>query len=118
MEDSISGDESVIGNNNINALSLLREAIYKAPIAFQFIPRDAWVNAVGVIWVTNTIFKCYKKILANLLNIRCIDGGLFNKRVNFPRHSFIYVTDDMLRQQVTESQIQDLDQHDVVLLYH
>lgn len=98
----------------MNALSILREVIQKAPIAFQFIPRDAWVNAVGVIWVTNIIFKCYKKIFANLLNIRCIDGGLINKRGKFPRLSFIYVRYDMLRQQVTESQIQDLDQHDVV----
>lgn len=76
------------------------------------------VKLVGVIWVSNTIFKVYKNIFAKLLKIECVEGGLFHKQGNFTRHGFIYVPEEIIRQQVPESQIQDLDMHEVVILYH
>lgn len=73
---------------------------------------------VGVCWVSDTVFKVYKHPFAKLLNISCIDGGLFHKQGNFTRHGFISMPEQVATKQLNPEQIDDVDYRDVLLLYH
>lgn len=78
----------------------------------------AMIKYIGVAWVTDTVFKVYKQTFAKLLNITCVDGGLFHKQGNFTRHGFVILPDHAEHQQIPESQLEDVDHHDVVLMFH
>ena len=77
------------------------------------------VTQVGVIWITNTIFKVYKNIFANLLNIKCVNGGLFHKQGNFTCHGFVVLTENELSEaNVSLSVLTDVDFRSVVCVAH
>lgn len=43
---------------------------------------------VGAIWVSPTVMKINSQAFAKLLGIHAVQGGLFHKQGNFPRHGF------------------------------
>lgn len=73
---------------------------------------------VGVLWVSDSVFKVNKTVFAQLLNIKTIDGGLFHKQGNFPRHGFVTVSDPLTLQHVSSMDLQSIDGKDVLLLTH
>ena len=73
---------------------------------------------VGVTWATDTVIKVYKFPFAKLLNITAIDGGLFHKQGNFPRHGFVILNDVDAKEKVPKEQQEDVDFRDVMLITH
>lgn len=78
-----------------------------------------FVDQIGVIWVTNNVFKVYKNVFANLLNITAVNGGLFHKQGNFPRHGFLPLSEQEAKMEnIPPNFMVDVDFHDILLLYH
>jgi hypothetical protein len=76
------------------------------------------VKLVGVVWVTDSAIKVDKYSFAKLLNISAIDGGLFPKQGNFPRHGFVALSDAEARQKVPPEHLVDVGFRDVLLIWH
>jgi hypothetical protein len=75
-------------------------------------------KCVGVHWLNDRIIKVYKRVFARLLNISCIDGGLFHKQGNFTRHGFVVVLEAAAKQELASEQILDVDFREVTLISH
>ncbi|KAH0791579.1 hypothetical protein GPJ56_004501 [Histomonas meleagridis] len=74
---------------------------------------------IGVIWVTDYIFKIDKYIFARLLGIIAIDGSFFHKQGCFRIHEFVDLTEneiDLLN--ANEQVLSDVDQKRVHLMRH
>jgi len=76
------------------------------------------VKVIGVTWLNNRTIKVYKHPFARLLNISCVDGGLFHKQGNFTRHGFVEMAELDARNELTQEQMADVDFRDVHLIYH
>lgn len=78
------------------------------------------ISQVGVVWISNTIFKVYKSIFARLLHIRCINGGLFHKQGNFTCHGFVVLTESEISSSkiFQNSLLLDVDYRNVVCVAH
>jgi hypothetical protein len=75
-------------------------------------------KCVGVYWVNDRIIKVYKRAFAKLLNINCVEGGLFHKQGNFTRHGFTVVMEAAAKQELTSEQILDVEFREVTLMTH
>ena len=76
------------------------------------------VKFVGVVWLNERVIKVYKYHFAKLLNIACVDGGLFHKQGNFTRHGFVELSENEARTEFSSQEISDVDYRDVHLIYH
>lgn len=73
---------------------------------------------VGVEWVSDDIFKVRKTAFGAFLNIRCLDGGLFHKQGNFPRHGFAVAQESVIMTKVPPGLRADVDGREVILMTH
>jgi len=76
------------------------------------------VKHIGVVWVTDTVIKVYKFPFAKLLNISCVDGGLFHKQGNFTRHGFTDLSENEAKSEISEQDLNDVDYREVHLISH
>jgi hypothetical protein len=73
---------------------------------------------VGVHWMNDRIIKVHKRVFAKLLNIKCVDGGLFHKQGNFTRHGFTVVLEATAKQELSTDQLLDVEFREVTLISH
>lgn len=64
---------------------------------------------IGVVWVTDRVFKVNSTIFAYLLGIHSIQGGLFHKQGNFSRHNYQQVLKQNSHDIETNVDISDVD---------
>ena len=63
---------------------------------------------IGVMWVTEKVFKVDKLVFGRLLGIQALDGALFHKQGNFPTHGFVPLTSDE-RKELGVDEEEDID---------
>lgn len=63
--------------------------LYHALLITKAFPDAYWYT--GVMWITKTVMKVNAQILAALLGIHAVQGGLFHKQGNFSRHNFTQI---------------------------
>lgn len=51
-----------------------------------------YFDFIGVEWISDTVIRVDKRIFAQLLGIRTVDGSLFHRQGNFPSHGFVELT--------------------------
>ena len=73
---------------------------------------------IGLMWVTNDVFKVHKFIFGRLIGIQTIDGGLMHCQGNFPSHGFTEITGEEFFKLKTQYKLDDVDQDVVRLMTH
>ena len=61
--------------------------------------------------------KIHSEIFATLIGINTIQGGLFHKQGNFPRHGFLHIYKNSLVELINNPNCKDVDDHTVRLFY-
>jgi hypothetical protein len=51
-----------------------------------------YFDFIGVEWISDIVLKVDKRIFAQLLGIKTVDGSLFHRQGNFPSHGFAELT--------------------------
>jgi hypothetical protein len=90
--------------------------LYNA-LRITFVDPDRYL-VMGVEWVSQTIFKVDKRIFAQLLGIKAVDGSLFHQQGNFPSHGFLEVDWRQAQESVDPECLAGVDFDDVRLLMH
>lgn len=70
---------------------------------------------VGAKWVSNTVIKINAPVIANLLGIHAVQGGLFHKQGNFTRHGYQHVYLQHLDSLKNDPQCADVDEYNIRL---
>lgn len=73
---------------------------------------------LGVVWVSDRVFKVYESKFSRALGIRTINGSLFHKQGNFPSHGFVELTHQYARTMVPPIHLLDVDYQHVRLIAH
>jgi hypothetical protein len=73
---------------------------------------------VGVEWIGEKVLKVDKKVFAQLLGIKSVDGALFHLQGNFPSHGFVELGFDEAMKMLTEEVMEGVDYERIRLLIH
>ena len=74
---------------------------------------------IGLMWITDNIFKVDKYVFGRLLGITTIDGGLMHSQGNFPSHGFKELSsDDVLALKKAGVNLDDVDFDRIRLMTH
>jgi hypothetical protein len=99
-----------------NALSRFPHKLYNAlkitasdPFYFDFL---------GVAWISETVLKVDKRVFAQLLGIKTVDGSLFHQQGNFPSHGFAELTPGEAERLVEKGELEGVDFDIIRLLVH
>jgi len=72
-------------------------------------------GSIGAIWVSSDVMKIDSEIFANLIGISTVQGGLFHKQGNFPRHGFQHIYKNSCQELIMNPNCADVDDHIVRL---
>jgi hypothetical protein len=77
-----------------------------------------YFHYIGVAWISTDVLKVDKRIFAQLLGIKSVDGSLFHQQGNFPSHGFVEIGQGEAAQSVSEADLEGVDYERVRLLVH
>jgi hypothetical protein len=73
---------------------------------------------IGVEWISRNVLKVDKRIFAQLLGIKSVDGSLFHQQGNFPSHGFVEIGQPEALQFVSNAELDGVDFEAIRLLVH
>jgi hypothetical protein len=100
--------------NNVN--SRFYHKLYNALKITSF--DSFYFNYIGVEWISPIALKVDKRIFAQLLGIRAVEGSLFHRQGNFPSHGFVELTLATAAEFVEPTQLEGIDFDVVRVLVH
>ena len=74
--------------------------------------------AVGVQWITEDVIKVNSREFARLLAIKSVGGALFHRQGNFPSHGFVELTQEEVKQKLSEEDASNIDFVDIKAITH
>lgn len=77
-----------------------------------------YFHYIGVEWISAYILKVDKRIFAQLLGIKSVDGSLFHQQGNFPSHGFVEIGHGEASRHLPEGDLEGVDYERVRLLVH
>lgn len=66
----------------------------------------------------NNVLKVDKKVFAQLLGIKSVDGALFHLQGNFPSHGFVELGINEAMEMLNEEEMEGVDYERIRLLIH
>jgi hypothetical protein len=77
-----------------------------------------WFRFVGVTWISPIVLRVDKRIFAQLLGIKTVDGSLFHQQGNFPTHGFVELSIAEARGLLKAADVEGVDFDAIRLLVH
>jgi hypothetical protein len=99
-----------------NAHSRFSHRLFNAARITRYDP--FYFGYIGVEWISRDVLKVDKRIFAQLLGIKSVDGSLFHQQGNFPSHGFVEIGQPEALQFVGEAELEGVDFEVIRLLVH
>jgi hypothetical protein len=77
-----------------------------------------YFDFIGVDWISDIVLRVDKRLFAQLLGIKTVDGSLFHRQGNFPSHGFVELTAAEAADLLSPAALQGVDFDIIRLLVH
>jgi hypothetical protein len=77
-----------------------------------------YFDFIGVDWISDIVLRVDKRIFAQLLGIKTVDGSLFHRQGNFPSHGFVELTSAEAAELLNPADLMGVDFDVIRLLVH